>query len=72
MYGTGYCIEKGTLYGATSFFSSCFYPFVISRIQEAVFLNFNRAKESIPPAYVAWRAGKTTLFLLGSYPYRLL
>jgi hypothetical protein len=23
-------------------------------------------KESIPPAYVAWRAGTTTLFLLGS------
>jgi hypothetical protein len=26
------------------------------------------SKESIPPAYVAWRAGKTALFLLGSYP----
>ncbi len=24
------------------------------------------AKESIPPASVAWRAGTTTLFLLGS------
>ncbi len=24
------------------------------------------SKESIPPAYVAWRAGATTLFLLGS------
>jgi hypothetical protein len=24
------------------------------------------AKESIPPAYVAWRAGTSTLFLLGS------
>ncbi len=24
------------------------------------------SKESIPPAYVAWRAGTTTLFLLGS------
>ncbi len=28
-------------------------------------------KESIPPAYVAWRAGTTTLFLLGSQPPRL-
>jgi hypothetical protein len=24
------------------------------------------SKESIPPAFVAWRAGTTTLFLLGS------
>ncbi len=24
------------------------------------------SRESIPPAYVAWRAGTTTLFLLGS------
>jgi hypothetical protein len=24
------------------------------------------SKESIPPVYVAWRAGTTTLFLLGS------
>jgi hypothetical protein len=24
------------------------------------------SKESIPPAYVAWRASTTTLFLLGS------
>ncbi len=24
------------------------------------------SKESVPPAYVAWWAGKTTLFLLGS------
>jgi hypothetical protein len=24
------------------------------------------SKDSIPPAYVAWRAGATTLFLLGS------
>ncbi len=24
------------------------------------------SKESIPPAYVAWRAGTATLFLLGS------
>ncbi len=26
----------------------------------------NDSKEPIPPAYVAWRAGTTTLFLLGS------
>ncbi len=26
------------------------------------------SKESIPPAYVAWRAGTTTLYLLGSQP----
>ncbi len=26
------------------------------------------SKESIPAAYVAWRAGTKTLFLLGSYP----
>jgi hypothetical protein len=31
---------------------------------EAVFLNFYGAQESIPPAYVAWRDGTTTLFLL--------
>ncbi len=30
------------------------------------------SKESIPQAYVTWRAGKATLFLLGSYsPHRL-
>jgi hypothetical protein len=26
------------------------------------------SKESIPPVYVTWRAGTTTLFLLGSWP----
>jgi hypothetical protein len=26
------------------------------------------SKESISPAYVTWRTGMTTLFLLGSYP----
>jgi hypothetical protein len=26
------------------------------------------SKESIPQAYVAWRAGTRTLFLLGSWP----
>jgi hypothetical protein len=35
---------------------------------ETVFLNFQRAQASIPPAYVAWRAGTATLFLLGSKP----
>jgi hypothetical protein len=35
---------------------------------EAVFLNFYRAQKSIPPAYVAWRAGTRTLFLLGFWP----
>ncbi len=29
------------------------------------------SKEWIPPAYVAWRAGTITLFLLGSYPLAL-
>jgi hypothetical protein len=29
-------------------------------------LNFYVPQESIPPAYVAWRAGPTALFLLGS------
>jgi hypothetical protein len=33
---------------------------------EPEFLNFYGAQESIPPAYVAWRAGTTTLFLLRS------
>jgi hypothetical protein len=30
------------------------------------------SKESIPPAYVAWRASTTTLFLLGSYPPQIV
>jgi hypothetical protein len=33
---------------------------------EPEFLNLYGAQESIPPGYVAWRAGTTTLFLLGS------
>jgi hypothetical protein len=32
---------------------------------ELVFLNFYGAQESIPPIYVAWLAGTTTLFLPG-------
>ncbi len=40
---------------------------------EAVFLKLLLSpeidsKESIPPAYVAWRAGTRTLFLLGFWP----
>ncbi len=31
---------------------------------ETVFLKLKGAQESIPPAYVAWRPGTTTLFLL--------
>ncbi len=30
------------------------------------------SKESIPPAYVAWRAGTTTLFLLGFYTTQIV
>ncbi len=58
--------------------TSSFYlssPFVeVSKYvsSETVFLNFkkprNRCQGSIPPAYIAWRAGKTTLFVLGSEP----
>ncbi len=33
---------------------------------EPVFLNAYGAQESIPPAYVAWRTGTITLFLLGA------
>jgi hypothetical protein len=40
---------------------------------ETIFLKLLRipgigSKESIPPAYVAWRVGTTTLFLFGSWP----
>ncbi len=44
---------------------------------EPVFLNFSEAQEtifmeSIPPAYVAWWADTTTLFLHDAYsPHRL-
>ena len=30
------------------------------------------SKKSIPPAYVAWRVGKITLFLLGSQPPQIV
>ncbi len=30
------------------------------------------SKEQIPPAYVAWRAGTATLFLLGSWPPKIV
>ncbi len=33
---------------------------------EPEFVNVKGAQESIPPAYVAWWAGTTTLFLLDS------
>ncbi len=33
---------------------------------EPEFINFYGVHESIPPAYVAWRAGTTTLFIIGS------
>jgi hypothetical protein len=33
---------------------------------ETLLLNFWGAQESISPAYVAWRAGTTTLFQIGS------
>jgi hypothetical protein len=32
---------------------------------EGVFSNFYEAQESIPPAQIAWQAGKTTIFVLG-------
>ncbi len=51
-----YCIEKGTLYGATSSLFIVLLFFVISQILEAVFLNFYRAKESIPPVTL-WPGG---------------
>jgi hypothetical protein len=55
----GCLLSRDTL--LTGQVSSRLYP-------EAVFLNFYGvdSKESIPPAFVAWRAGTTTLFLLGS------
>jgi hypothetical protein len=40
--------------------------FKLLRSLGMVFLNFYGAQESIPPAFVAWRAGTTNLFLLGS------
>jgi hypothetical protein len=30
------------------------------------------SEELIPPSYVAWQAGTTTLFLIGSSPHRLV
>jgi hypothetical protein len=30
------------------------------------------SKESIPPAYIAWRAGMITVFLLGSQPPKII
>ncbi len=49
-----------------SFYGVHFSPTSSLLQSEMVFLNFSAAKEWIPPAYVAWQAGTTTLFLLGS------
>jgi hypothetical protein len=51
----------------TQFKESIFPPIP----SETIFLNLRaqeliHSKESIPPAYVAWRSSTTTLFLLGS------
>jgi hypothetical protein len=32
----------------------------------------NDSNESIPPAYVAWRSGTTTLFLFSSWPPQIV
>ncbi len=50
-------------------------PYVLNKLSiwaGTVCLNVTRSQESIPPAYVAWRAGTTTLFLLGSLPQNRL
>ncbi len=57
--------------GVSSFFVYCpSYLFVEARDGILKLLRGPgiNSKESIPPAYVAWRAGTTTLFLLGSWP----
>ncbi len=46
---------------------------VLSKMSRAQIFKLLRSpkidsKEPIPPGCVAWRAGTTTLFLLGSYP----
>jgi hypothetical protein len=41
-------------------------PSTSTWIPEPVYLNVYGAQESIPPAYVAYRAGAITQFLLGS------
>ncbi len=56
-------------WGVTSYFSDLAWNRVFT--PEPEFLNFLRSqeidsKESIPPAYVAWRAGTITLFLFDS------
>jgi hypothetical protein len=49
---------------------NCSLPTSLFSHSETVFLKFYGAqestKESISPAYEAWRAGTATLFLLGS------
>ncbi len=38
---------------------------ILEVFTEPEFLNFEGTRELIPPAYAAWRAGTSTLFLLG-------
>ncbi len=46
--------------------------YLISTKTVTVFLNFKGVQESIPPAYVAWWAGTTTLILGSLPPYIVL
>jgi hypothetical protein len=53
--------------------SASYSPFtdtgsILSKTQKRYFktVKVKESMESIPPAYVAWRAGTTTIFLLGS------
>jgi hypothetical protein len=45
------------------------FPAVLVETQMRYFQTFMESKESIPPVFVAWRAGKATLFLLGPSPH---
>ncbi len=54
-------VDPAWVHSPSAIFLFCFFP-------ETVFFNLYGAQESIPPAYVAWQAGTTTLFLLGSQP----
>ncbi len=57
--GLGGVTEGGMLGNLT-------YPSILATfLPEHEFLNVQGAQDSIPPAYVACRAGTTTLFLLG-------
>ncbi len=60
------CLEQGWRW------SSHRYDLHWARIFKRIWSPGIDPKEWIPPAYVAWRAGTITLFLLGSYsPHRL-